>query len=208
MNTFEIILTGCKASGKTSFMRKHLFDTFSEEYKPTLSVEVYPILFSTTREKIVFTCWEIGEEIGFLDNANGAIVFIDLDHTAEKYIQEIKETYGNIPIVVVRSKCENAEIDANYDISAKTGFGIDNPFLFLARTLLNDPDIEFLKKSSSNDAEDSDEDLNFEELYESAKSRICATLCDMVKYAKKIHSGPVVPFLISELMPIIRDLDE
>jgi hypothetical protein len=51
--------------------------------------------------------------------------------------------------------------------------------------------------------EDDDEDH-----FEAAKSNVCAALCDMAEYAKKIHSGPIVPFLMEHVIPMIRELED
>ena len=79
MQTYKIALLGDAKVGKTSYVHKLLQNgRFSEEYKPTLGVEVHPILLDeNTRVNIWDTAGENkynGLRHGYLIQAQGAII--------------------------------------------------------------------------------------------------------------------------------------
>ncbi|VBB28430.1 unnamed protein product [Acanthocheilonema viteae] len=146
--TFKLVLVGDGGTGKTTFVKRHLTGEFEKKYVATLGVEVHPLIFHTNRGQIRFNVWDTAgqEKFGGLRDGyyiQGQCAIIMFDVTA-------RVTYKNVPnwhrdLVRV---CENIPIvlcgNKYYDISAKSNYNFEKPFLWLARKLLGDPNLEFV----------------------------------------------------------------
>jgi len=55
---FKVLLIGDAATGKTSFVRRHLSGAFERKYLVTIGAEVSPLLFHTTRGPIMLNVWD------------------------------------------------------------------------------------------------------------------------------------------------------
>ena len=170
-NIFNVVLVGDAASGKTCFVNRHLTGQFIENYVPTCDVQVYSLPFNTNRGRVIFKCWDTrgdGKNSDLFSRADAAFVFINKATTDTnrikndniwKYITEIRKV-ANIPIVICASKCD--VIAAIYpkcfpilswnitrgfqwfDISSKSNYQYEKPFLSLLKTLTNDPTVGFI----------------------------------------------------------------
>lgn len=57
--TFKVVIVGDGNTGKTAFINRLLTGNFSDEYIPTMGVEVHPLMFtSQTGKHFTFNCWD------------------------------------------------------------------------------------------------------------------------------------------------------
>ena len=167
--TFKLVFVGDAGVGKTTYLKRYLTGEFERKYIPTIGAEVHPMDFTTSHGTIVFNNWDTaGEEkfAGLRDNyyknADCAIIMFDVTSTSsyksvENWYNNIRKTNPDIPIVIVGNKCDiddrkmkvsNTKFHRIYnlpyfDISAKSNFNFEKPFLYLARKLTNMSDLEF-----------------------------------------------------------------
>ena len=114
METKKIVLIGDANVGKSTFVNLLKGEGFSNDYKPTLGVEVDPI----RRGNKCFNIWDCsgnqyrGLGDGYYLKAQGAIVMCDPTHlksidNVAKWAHEFKRMVGeNVPIVYVMNKSE------------------------------------------------------------------------------------------------------
>jgi len=55
---FKVLLVGDGATGKTTFIKRHVSGEFERKYIPSVGAEVSPLLFYTTRGPIKFNVWD------------------------------------------------------------------------------------------------------------------------------------------------------
>lgn len=111
----------------------------------------------------------VGLSYGYYIQANCAMVFFDVTNRASfervpHWIEELRRVCGKkLPIVVVGNKVDVRDrvvktreigefIHANesdtlhyYDVSAKSNYNFEKPFLYLARTLTSHQDLQFVE---------------------------------------------------------------
>lgn len=82
---FKVVLVGDGATGKTTFVKRHLSGEFEKKYVATLGVEVRPLPFWTSKGLVKLNVWDTagqekfgGLRDGYYISANAAIVFFDL----------------------------------------------------------------------------------------------------------------------------------
>ncbi|CAL7941605.1 unnamed protein product [Xylocopa violacea] len=133
--TFKCVLVGDGGTGKTTFVKRHLTGEFEKKYVATLGVEVHPLIFHTNRGPIRFNVWDTAgqEKFGGLRDGyyiQGQCAVIMFDVTS-------RVTYKNVPNW-------HRDLVRYYDISAKSNYNFEKPFLWLARKLIGDPNLEFV----------------------------------------------------------------
>ncbi|VEL33787.1 unnamed protein product [Protopolystoma xenopodis] len=126
--TFKLVLVGDGGTGKTTFVKRHM--------TATLGVEIHPLDFHTTRGKIRFNVWDTAgqEKFGGLRDGyyiQGQCAVIMFDVTS-------RVTYKNVPNW-------HRDLVRYYDISAKSNYNFEKPFLWLARKLVGDPNLELVE---------------------------------------------------------------
>ncbi|KAG8508725.1 GTP-binding nuclear protein Ran [Galemys pyrenaicus] len=132
---FKLVLVGDSETGKTTFMKHHLTSEFEKKYVATPGIEVHPLVFHVNRGPIKFNLWDTaGQE------------------------KDLVRGCENIPIVLCGNKVntKDRKVKAKstvfhrkknpqyYDISAKSNYNFEKPFLWLARKLIGDPNLEFV----------------------------------------------------------------
>ncbi|KAH3766740.1 gtp-binding nuclear protein gsp1 ran [Pelomyxa schiedti] len=151
-------------------MARHLSGEFEKKYIPTLGVEVHPLVFATSCGPIRFNVWDTagqekfgGLRDGYYIQGSCAIVMFDVtSHSTYKNVpnwhKDLVRVCGSIPIVLcgnkvdvkdrkVRPKQINFHRKKNmqyYDISAKSNYHFEKPFLWLARKLIGNPELRFV----------------------------------------------------------------
>lgn len=165
MATFKIVLVGEGGVGKSTFVKRHLTGEFETKYVPTLGVEVHPLTFHTTEGPICFNIWDCaGQEKfgelrdGYYIGAQGAIVMYDCTSKLTRksidfWKDEVRRvSLTEIPIVVCGNKVDikgkkqyKKTEDPHFLISAKSNYNFEKPFLYLARKLTNNPELEFIQ---------------------------------------------------------------
>jgi GTP-binding nuclear protein Ran len=170
MPTFKLVLVGDGGTGKTTFVKRHLTGEFERTYVATLGVEVHPLVFHTNRGAIRFNVWDTagqekfgGLRDGYYIQGQCAIVMFDVTSrvtykNVPNWHRDLVRVCENIPIVLCGNKVDikDRKVKANsivfhrkknlqyYDISAKSNYNFEKPFLWLARKLIGDPNLEFV----------------------------------------------------------------
>jgi len=167
--TFKLVLVGDGGVGKTTFVKRHLTGEFEKKYVATLGVEVHPLVFHTNRGAIRFNVWDTAgqEKFGGLRDGyyiQGQCAIIMFDVTARvtyknvpNWHRDLIRVTDNVPIVLCGNKVDikDRKVKAKsitfhrkknlqyYDVSAKSNYNFEKPFLWLARKLFGDPILEF-----------------------------------------------------------------
>jgi GTP-binding nuclear protein Ran len=168
---FKLVLCGDGGTGKTTFIKRHLTGEFEKKYIATLGVEVHPMIFCTSRGKICFQVWDTaGQEKlaclrdGYYIGAHCAIIMFDVCSrvtykNVTKWYKELTRVCEGIPIVLVGNKVDVADRKVKarqilfprkhgiqyYDISAKSNYQFEKPFLWLLKKLTSDPNLTLVE---------------------------------------------------------------
>jgi GTP-binding nuclear protein Ran len=177
--TFKLILVGDGGTGKTTFVKRHLTGEFEKKYIATIGVEVHPLTFHTNRGVICFNVWDTagqekfgGLRDGYYIQGNCAIIMFDVTSrptykNVPNWYRDIIRVCENIPIVLCGNKVDVLEraVKAKqitfhrkrnlqyYDISAKSNYNFERPFLWLAKKLANDNNLAFVEVPALQPAE-------------------------------------------------------
>uniref|UniRef100_A0A1A9ZPR2 GTP-binding nuclear protein n=1 Tax=Glossina pallidipes TaxID=7398 RepID=A0A1A9ZPR2_GLOPL len=169
MPTFKCVLAGDGGTGKTTFVKRHTTGEFDRKYIATLGVEVHPLVFHTSRGPILFNIWDTagqekfgGLRDGYYVQAHCAILMFDTTSRVTysnipNWHRDLVRVCQNIPIVLCGNKVDikDRKVKAKnivfhrkknlqyYDISAKSNYNFEKPFLWLARQLVGDPNLQF-----------------------------------------------------------------
>eukprot|EP00918_Siedleckia_nematoides_P099547 GHVU01217713.1.p1 GENE.GHVU01217713.1~~GHVU01217713.1.p1 ORF type:complete len:220 (-),score=35.26 GHVU01217713.1:642-1301(-) len=166
----KMILVGDGGVGKTTLVKRHKTGEFERKYIPTLGVEVSPLRFETQYGPIIFNVWDTagqerfgGLRDGYYIKGQCAIIMFDVtSRTSYKNVpnwyRDIVRVCDSIPIVLVGNKVDMKDrmVKARmiqfhrkrnlqyYDVSARSNYNFEKPFLWLARRLTHKPDLEFV----------------------------------------------------------------
>eukprot|EP01088_Endostelium_zonatum_P016518 TRINITY_DN449_c0_g1_i1.p1 TRINITY_DN449_c0_g1~~TRINITY_DN449_c0_g1_i1.p1 ORF type:complete len:223 (-),score=50.91 TRINITY_DN449_c0_g1_i1:131-799(-) len=177
--TFKLVLVGDGGVGKTTFVARHLTGEFRKKYIATLGVEVHPLEFTTNYGPIVFNCWDTagqerfgGLRDGYYIQGQCAIIMFDLTarltyRNVPEWHRDLVRVCDNIPIVLVGNKVDvkDRKVKAKminfhrkknlqyYDLSAKSNYNFEKPFLWLARRLSGKTNLEFIGQTALAPAE-------------------------------------------------------
>lgn len=169
---FKLILVGDGGVGKTTFVKRHMTGEFEKKYVATMGVEVHPLCFYTNVGPVIFNCWDTagqekfgGLRDGYYIGGQSAIIMFDV--TARVTYKNVPHWYKdlvriceNIPIVLCGNKtdCKDRKVKPKdilfhrkknlqyYDISAKSNYNFEKPFLYIARKLTGDQGVHFVKQ--------------------------------------------------------------
>jgi len=137
----------------------------------TIGVEVHPLDFTTNCGKIRFYCWDTagqekfgGLRDGYYIHGQCAIIMFDVTSrltykNVPTWHRDLCRVCENIPIVLCGNKVDvkNRQVKAKqvtfhrkknlqyYEISAKSNYNFEKPFLYLARKLAGDSNIHFVE---------------------------------------------------------------
>jgi GTP-binding nuclear protein Ran len=157
-------LVGDGGVGKTTFVKRHVSGEFERKYVATMGVEVHPLTFYTNRGPIKFNVWDTagqekfgGLRDGYYIQGQCAIIMFDVTSritykNVSNWHRDLTRVTDNIPIVLCGNKVElkDRKVKAKqitfhrkknlqyYDISAKSNYNFEKPFLWLARQLSGD----------------------------------------------------------------------
>jgi len=176
---FKLVLVGDGGVGKTTFVKRHLTGEFEKKYIATHGVEVSSIVFYTNHGAIKFHMWDTagqeklgGLREGYYVNAHCAIIMFDVCSritykNVPKWYKDLTRICENIPIVLVGNKVDvkDRKVKARqitfhrkrnlqyYDISAKSNYQFEKPFLWLLRRLVGDPNLYLVEAPALKPAE-------------------------------------------------------
>ncbi|KDO33525.1 GTP-binding nuclear protein Ran [Saprolegnia parasitica CBS 223.65] len=174
MPEFKLILVGDGGVGKTTFVKRHLTGEFEKKYVATLGVEVHPLKFETNFGPIKFNCWDTagqekfgGLRDGYYIQGQCAIIMFDVTSrisykNVPNWHRDLFRVCENIPIVLCGNKVEvkDRKVKAKqitfhrkknlqyFDISAKSNYQFEKPFLWLARKLVGDNNLTFVEAAA------------------------------------------------------------
>jgi GTP-binding nuclear protein Ran len=166
---FKLVLVGDGGVGKTTFVKRHLTGEFEKKYNATVGVEVHPLQFQTNRGLIVYNVWDTagqekfgGLRDGYYIGGQCAIIMFDVTSritykNVPNWHKDLIRVCENIPIVLCGNKVDvkDRKVKAKaitfhrknnmqyYDISARSNYNFEKPFLWLARKLAGDANLEF-----------------------------------------------------------------
>ena len=165
---YKIVLFGDKGVGKTTFLKRHLTGEFSKSYIATLGVDVIPLRFNTNYGPLVFNVWDCagdekfkGLDDGYYINADGAILMFDQSSEVSPVsVGRLHNKFTRVskgPVILCGSKYDTRNPESineignlvrtlnltYYDISSKSDYNYDKPFLTLARKLTKKPNLVF-----------------------------------------------------------------
>ncbi|KAL8723190.1 MAG: hypothetical protein Q9225_000456 [Loekoesia sp. 1 TL-2023] len=168
--TFKLVLVGDGGTGKTTFVKRHLTGEFEKKYIATLGVEVHPLAFTTNFGGIQFDVWDTagqekfgGLRDGYYINGQCGIIMFDVTSritykNVPNWHRDLVRVCEQVPIVLCGNKVDVKERKVKaktitfhrkknlqyYDISAKSNYNFEKPFLWLARKLVGNPALEFV----------------------------------------------------------------
>jgi len=177
--SFKLILVGDGGTGKTTFVKRHLTGEFEKKYVATMGVEVHPLNFHTNYGQIIFNCWDTagqekfgGLRDGYYIQGKCAIIMFDVTSrvtykNVANWHRDLVRVCEGIPIVLCGNKVDIKDRKVKikqitfhrkknlqyYDISAKSNYNFEKPFLWLARKLLNEPNLQFVESPALQPAE-------------------------------------------------------
>ena len=165
----KLVLVGDGGVGKTTFVKRHQTGEFEKKYIPTLCVQVSQLSFQTTSGVVLYNVWDTagqerfgGLREGYYLEADCAIVMFDVTSPATyrnvtTWHRDLVRVCPNIPIVLVGNKIDvrDRKVPAKrvtfhkknnmryFEVSAKSNYHFEMPFLSLARSLTHDPNLQF-----------------------------------------------------------------
>jgi small GTP-binding protein len=158
----KICMLGASAVGKTSLVSRFVRSIFSEKYHTTVGVKVDKKVVALGEDQMDLLLWDLyGEDefqkmrTSYLRGSSGYMLVVDgtRHETLEKAVvlqNRTEETLGKVPFVLVLNKTDLVdkwEVDDSaieelgkrgwtaFRTSAKTGEGVEQAFLALARKM-------------------------------------------------------------------------
>eukprot|EP00744_Colponema_vietnamica_P023225 GILI01033547.1.p1 GENE.GILI01033547.1~~GILI01033547.1.p1 ORF type:complete len:218 (-),score=48.56 GILI01033547.1:69-722(-) len=161
---FKLVLVGDGGVGKTTFVKRHKTGEFEKKYVATLGVEVSSLTFHTSRGPIVANVWDTagqekfgGLRDGYYIGGQAAIMMFDVTsrityRNVPVWYRDLTRVCENIPIVLVGNKVDVQDRQVKpkqilfhrkknlqyYDVSAKSNYNFEKPFLYLIRKVTGD----------------------------------------------------------------------
>jgi GTP-binding nuclear protein Ran len=167
--SFKVILCGDGGVGKTTFVKRHKTGEFTKKYIATMGVEVNPLPFYTNKGAVIFNCWDTagqekfgGLRDGYYIGGKAAIIMFDVTarttySSVPHWHKDLTRVCEGIPIVLCGNKVDSKERAVQprdiifhrkknlqyYDISAKSNYNFEKPFLYIAKQLTGAKDLHF-----------------------------------------------------------------
>lgn len=158
----KICLLGFFAVGKTSLVRRFVFESFSEKYLSTIGVKIDKKEIQINHEPLQLLIWDIHGEDRFQKVQQSYLIgasgyFLVVDATREESLKValdlkklVNTTVGEIPFLLLLNKSDLVDemvitpqhisklgipVENVFLTSAKTGIGVEEAFIELAKKL-------------------------------------------------------------------------
>ena len=167
LHTYKIVLLGNGDSGKTTLVRRLLTGEYQKLYEPTLGVEVHPFRFCVVSgstgmvSNVCFNLWDTAGQEKYADLGAGYYLCADAAiicssatlHKKErlddisKWVTRFQNVCDDVPIILASTKVDifistltqaPPLITKHILTSARTCYRFSEPFLALAKILLDD----------------------------------------------------------------------
>jgi len=171
---FKLVLVGDGGVGKTTFVKRHRTGEFEKKYIATMGVEVNSITFHTSLGPIVANCWDTagqekfgGLRDGYYIGGHAAIIMFDVTSritykNVPTWHRDLTRVCENVPIVLVGNKVDVQDRQVKpkaivfhrkknlqyYDVSAKSNYNFEKPFLYLIRKVSGNMQLTFVGETS------------------------------------------------------------
>ena len=159
----KICLLGDKAVGKTSTIRRFVYNVFDEKYQSTIGTTIDKKDIEVDDKKVTLMVWDILGEEGFdtlrsmyFKGAKGALFVADATNkesldNIDKWLSAVYDTNGKIPVVILCNKWDKKYKEISWDeikviadryscefliTSAKTGENVEEAFQILTSSML------------------------------------------------------------------------
>ena len=168
---YKVVIVGDSGVGKTTFVKRHSTGEFEKKYNPTMGVEVTPLPFHTNEGLIILNIWDCSGSAlyenheGYFEGADAFIIMFTVTSNISykgigKWYQIIKENNKKQgPIVLCGNKvdCKDRHVSPKsinfhrennlqyYDISAKSNYNFEKPFLSIIRELKKSQTLHFIE---------------------------------------------------------------
>ncbi len=115
---FKVILMGDYAVGKTCIIRRYVSNTFIEDYKPSLGVDITSQELSFDQDEVQLQIWDMSGQTDFklvrrqfMSGTDCGIMVFDLTrpdslNNIERWINEVLVMVPNLPLVLVGNKAD------------------------------------------------------------------------------------------------------
>jgi len=176
---FKLVLVGDGGVGKTTFVKRHRTGEFEKKYIATMGVEVNPLPFFTNLGPVIFNCWDTagqekfgGLRDGYYIGGQAAIIMFDVTtrvtyKSVPHWHKDLTRVCEGIPIVLCGNKidCKDRKVKPKdiqfhrkknlqyYDISAKSNYNFEKPFLYILRKLTAQNEAHFVAAPALQPAE-------------------------------------------------------
>lgn len=167
----KTLFIGDGGVGKTTFIKRHTTGDFEKKYLATENnyekhdLDFYICFEDDVVAEVAFDIYDMaGQEMDakYPENIDCAIVMFDVTsrlsyNNVKKYIKIVRKEYGDIPIAVCGNKidCVDRKVHpadifvhkkmktAYYDISAKSNYNFEKPFLYMLRKVTKNDTVRF-----------------------------------------------------------------
>jgi len=142
----KIIILGSFAVGKTSLLNRYVLNEFSEDYRPTIGVNIKSKSEVINNKTVELVIWDIADVVthnniptNYLSGTHAAILVFDITRpeTYERIHSDykgLKKYLEEIEILVIGNKMDLVDAKELESIKSNSGFKID----FFSSTLLED----------------------------------------------------------------------
>jgi GTP-binding nuclear protein Ran len=164
----KVVLLGDGNVGKTTLVKRHKTGEFEVKSIPTVTgCEVTNLTFNTNVGKVTLNIWDcaglsqnVGLGEGYWIGAKAGIIMFDLTsedsfNSVKNWKEKLSIILTNEPVIICGNKndCKHARKDLSikaknigqyyYEVSAKSNYNFEKPFLQIIRRVLGDDTIYF-----------------------------------------------------------------
>jgi len=154
ISSINIAIVGSQGVGKTTFVTRHQTGDFTKIYSPTMMLTT-PLVFRTTKGVVNIYVQDYGGQYRFdspqYRGIDGAIVMFDVTSrlsykAVDSCVRDLRGENKDIPIVLCGNKVDcrdkkvqnitkhrTLDLTEYYDVSAKSNYNFEKPFLRLLR---------------------------------------------------------------------------